>query len=902
MIERWSDALIERAPWALVAVLLLSVLAAAQLVNWRTLEPTIAIDPSVQDLLPAGDAERDYLARVDRIFGQTDSVMVAIYWDEVFTPEHLRVVADLSERLQALDYVTGVWSLAEAPSLTSNGDALDMGSVAGGELDAAAAAERRRAVAGNPLYADTLVGADGRAAGLVVSLAGDYEHEPGAPAVVAGIRRLTRAVAGDAGAVRLTGPPVIQAATSEALLHEFARIVPMIFGLVALFLLLAFRSLRGVVLPLAMIGVALLWVLGISAATGRSLNLITAIVPPVVLTIGLAYALHMLSAYYRRRDADEPARAALAEVALPLLMTGATTAAGFLALLLSPLAPVREFAWLAALGVGFSVVLALTFLPAMLHLIGCRDLPAPPGTKIFRAVAERLARFDVANRRVILGLGGVVMLASVIGILNIRVGSDYVAGFAPETTVRADFDRISADFGGATPLSVIVSGESSDTFAEPQALAAVDGLAEWLRQQPEVGSVTSVADYVRVLNRALRGDDADFAIPDGPGAVKQLLLFGGGDMQDALIDSGLRHARIRVRATVSDSGAISDLVARIRARLATLPEPLSGRVTGSPVLVSNAVAEIAGGQAVTIGAALLVVFLLLSALFTSPWIGALALLPNLLPVLVYFGILGFAGITLNPTTSLIACIVLGIAVDDTLYYLARFNNDARRYVSEARATVSALRAVIRPVTYTSLALVMGFLTLTTSGLENQVQFGALAALAIAAAWLTDMTFTPALASGVRIVTLWDVLRLDLGRQPQASIPLFAGLKLRQARIFALMSNIEHVGAGERVLSEDDEAREIYVVIDGELRVWVHRDGQDVELARLQRGEVIGEVGHFGLRRTANVAAVTSARLLRFSADDLERLRRRYPRTAALVFRNLNRIQASRLAEATKRLR
>jgi len=293
---------------------------------------------------------------------------------------------------------------------------------------------------------------------------------------------------------------------------------------------------------------------------------------------------------------------------------------------------------------------------------------------------------------------------------------------------------------------------------------------------------------------------------------------------------------------------------------------------------------------------------LLSALFTSFRVGLLALLPNIIPIFLYFGTLGFSGVPLSPTTSLIACIVLGIAVDDTLYYFARFNADAQRLASERKATVSALRTVIRPVTYSSVALVLGFLVLTASGLQNQVQFGALAAFTIAVAWLADLTFTPALASGVRIVTLWDVLRLDLGREPQKSIPLFADLSLRQARVFALLSHIQHCKAGERVMSEGDRAGDIYVVIDGQLRAWVRRKGEDVDLSQMRRGAVMGEVGHFAKRRTANVDAVSDVRLLRFDNDDLERLRRRSPRIAALVFRNLNRIQAQRLAQTTQMLR
>jgi hypothetical protein len=305
---------------------------------------------------------------------------------------------------------------------------------------------------------------------------------------------------------------------------------------------------------------------------------------------------------------------------------------------------------------------------------------------------------------------------------------------------------------------------------------------------------------------------------------------------------------------------------------------------------------------VSITAALVVVYLVLAVLFTSFRVGLLALLPNVLPIAVYFGALGFSAASLNPSTSLIACLALGIAVDDTIHYLVRFNADARKTASEERATFSALSTVIRPVTFTSLALVLGFLVLTGSELRNQAQFGALAAFTMAVAWLADVTVTPALGAGVRIVTLWDVLRLDLGPEPQRSIPLFEGLTLRQARIFALMSDIQDREAGTRLMTEGEEGKDIYVLIEGKLLAWVDRDGERIELSTMHRGAVVGEVGYFAQKRTANVDALSDVRLIRFEPEDLERLRQRYPRTAAAVYANLNRIQAERLARTTRRVR
>jgi CRP-like cAMP-binding protein len=189
--------------------------------------------------------------------------------------------------------------------------------------------------------------------------------------------------------------------------------------------------------------------------------------------------------------------------------------------------------------------------------------------------------------------------------------------------------------------------------------------------------------------------------------------------------------------------------------------------------------------------------------------------------------------------------------------------------------------------------------LATSELRNQVLFGTLSAFTMAVGWLLELTLSPAICSGIRIVTLWDLLRLDLGLEPQKSIPLFEGLTERQARIFGLMSQLVSVPAGDRLMSEGDKGNEMYIVIDGELSISLQRDGRRLELSRSTRGDVVGEIALFTEVRSADVEVVSDARLLRFGQADLERLGKRYPRVAARVYKNLNRVIAARVVNTQR---
>lgn len=317
------------------------------------------------------------------------------------------------------------------------------------------------------------------------------------------------------------------------------------------------------------------------------------------------------------------------------------------------------------------------------------------------------------------------------------------------------------------------------------------------------------------------------------------------------------------------------------------------------VLLGESIDALSRGQWASLLAAFAAIYLCLAALFTSWRLGLLALFPNAVPIALYYGALGASGIPLNPWTSLIGSIALGIAADDTVHFMARFNREARRLADERRALLASLRALLRPVTFTLLGLCLGFAGLGSSELRSQAQFGLLAAVTLARGWVADVTVTPALCAGARVVSLWDVLTLDLGADPQCQIPLFAGMNRRQARLFALMATVCRLGAGELLMRSGDPGQHGYVVLDG--RLAATRPGDAAPFLEYGRGDVVGEIGLFSARRAADVRVVEDARLVRFDGDDLERLRQRYPRTAALVYRNLDRIQSGRRLEGVDRV-
>jgi predicted RND superfamily exporter protein len=294
---------------------------------------------------------------------------------------------------------------------------------------------------------------------------------------------------------------------------------------------------------------------------------------------------------------------------------------------------------------------------------------------------------------------------------------------------------------------VALEAPSRDAFKDPANLRQVESLQRWLEEQPEVGSTTSLVDYVRLIHAGFLGDAPEATrIPDSKRLISQLLFLSADPEIGRFVDAAHAGTSILVRYRTLDSSSMNAFLDRLESRLERLPEHLEGWVTGETVLLARTADGVSRGQVRSIALALLAVYLALAALFGSLRVGFLALIPNLLPVAFYFGLLGLAGVSLNPTTALIACLALGVAVDDTIHFFARFRRISSRIGDEREAAVAALRIVGRPITVTSIALFLGFGAAMTAQLKNQADFGALTAVTLGYAWVIDVLVTPGVAA------------------------------------------------------------------------------------------------------------------------------------------------------------
>jgi hypothetical protein len=269
-----------------------------------------------------------------------------------------------------------------------------------------------------------------------------------------------------------------------------------------------------------------------------------------------------------------------------------------------------------------------------------------------------------------------------------------------------------------------------------------------------------------------------------------------------------------------------------------------------------------------------------SALFMSFRIGLLSLVPDVIPIVVAYGLMAAAGVPLSTGTALVATVAIGISVDDTVHHLMTYARALDDYVHPSLALFATLRTAGRAIVASSIALAAGFLVMLGSGFVPLQQFGAFAALAMLLALATELFVTPALMLTIRVATVWDLVQLKIDPKRLAAAGAFAGLSEWQLRKVILMSTLRSCPAGARVAGADDPAGGMFVVVTGEVAA-TDETGQPA--GRYGPGAALGPTDS-GEARPRDFVATAASELLVFDAAALERLRRRFPFTARKLAR------------------
>ena len=718
--------------WRWIVLVLLTILtffagAAASRVHF---------DSSIESWFIESDPSLGTYNRFTEIFKADQIVVVGIFAEDVFESDVLHAVQRISEQAAGLEFVDRV------QSITNSSLARRAGGIG--------AADFREQVLASPLQRESLLSGDASATAIVIyySRAGNTFAQK--REFVNRLRSIVDAAAASVD-VSITGGPVIGETAKVRNTEDMTFLIPFMLLVIVVIAYVVFRTVRLTLLPLAVVAIAVTWSFGLMGVLGWKMSMISAILIPLILAVGVAHSIHIISGYRVHLEqglaGDEAMRRTIERLLKPCFFASLTTAIGLLSLLVSDLAPVKQFAIVAAVGVLAAFIVSIVFLPIMLPLVpAAAKNGAVLVSRFVLPLLDSIHGFGRKHSRSILAGAAATAVLFVWLASKVGVGLDPLLWIPHGDAIRTDAERIDESFGGGLALEFLVTS-GDDKLGTPAVLRQLEAFQTWLVANTTVVQATSVADLVKEAARLGReGREDDFELPRTH-FVTDLLLDGiehDGELAHWLT-ADRNVARIAARIPLTSAQDIVDEIPAIRDRMraAFAGTGLDVQITGHAVLAGLMQTHMIDSQLHSFSFAFLVVSLTMIVLLRSIVLGMLAVIPNLLPIVIGLGAMALFDIAFNPATVMIAAVALGIVVDDTVHMMTAFDRSVGAGQSAAEAVRAAIVEVGRPVFVTSVLLAAGFALLLFGSFLPSRQIGGLVAIIVVAALATDLLVLPA---------------------------------------------------------------------------------------------------------------------------------------------------------------
>ena len=682
--------------------------------------------------------------------------------ETVFDPASLRMADAVSRRLASLAVIREVRSPASSSLLVPTADGFAVRRfVERGELAADLRLLAARAL-GDPLWVGNLVSRDGRT-GVIVVQPVDSESETSVQ-VVGAIREALAPFEAAGFEFHLVGHAVEFVVAGRELARSSSALTPIAAIVIALIVFALSRSWQGVLVSLATVLTALVWTFGLLGALDWPRDSILQTLAPLILVVGVCDAIHLLSRLAAERAAGsrpegrsarrEALLTATRDIARPCLVTTLTTAGAFLSFATSDLQTFVHFGVISAFGVFACLFLTFTLLPALLLLIPAEGGGTARVSRGWEAALGAMVRTAERRKTPILLATALVFVVCAIGWLGfLRVDTDGYEMYGDESQVIRWIRFVEQSLHRSDNLEIEVELPPSAPLESPETLEAIAEFAERLSRIEGLGRATTFLDLIERLNRLLHDDDPAFEIRgDSTQANAQLIELI--TFQDpALLETWLSFDRSRVRVSVEalfQSHASREVVLReVRAEIArSLPANWSTTLTGQFAMGYDWVSEVQATQLRSFLSAFAIVLLLVAVHVRSIRWSLVAMIPTLLPVVVLLGSMGLLGLSLDVGRAMIAAVIVGIGVDDTVHLLSHFRSRRMSGATAPEAIRHAVLFVGRPVITSSVALAVGFLSLMTSSWQTVSSFGFFVGIGILGALVADLFVFPALVMAV----------------------------------------------------------------------------------------------------------------------------------------------------------
>ncbi len=871
--------------------------------------PNIPIDTGLDSLIASSDPDRLAYQRVLEEFGTDENVYVFIEAENIWSLDKLQIINRLHSALEQVDGVKSVSSLFTLRTLQRVDNELESGLVINRELnDELDISSLRNLILQNQLFIDTFFADNGRVSAIVVSLEDEVATQNIQEQIYQDIETELDKVRGDFQDLIQIGTPRLNYELKTQLAEDFILLGPLSALVVLVLILIFVRSVLAAVIPIITSTIAIVWTFGLQGWFGLPINILSTILPLLIIIVSAFTTMHLVIAYLKRLrkysglSHEDIIKKISRKSGLSFLLAISIITIAFASNVFNEIGIIRDFAIASTFAMLVHGIISILVIPDLLRIyqrssgrfVNNNDEEGSYPGKFILTYSYSHGRF-----------AGVVLIFTLIasGYFFYHASTFYVTNdpllfFSDNQELMQDHERLHEDLSGVHSFFITLASNSEKAFLEPRNIEKLSLIQNFVREQEVFDSSRSLSDLLKYVHKEIQGEQPGLPLPRSRQLVAQyLVLFHRSELEN-YVSQDYSRANIIVRHNINDSRLLNDYISELEGVVSQFAgAELVSTVVGKNLMVHQAAENLKHAQVNSFAILVTLIFIIVSILFTSYKGGVIALIPAVVPVIIMFGVMGLLNIPLNPGTAMVGVIAVALAVDGTIHLLTRYIEHCRKSSDFIGAVNAAVNEVAPSMIISTIALSVGFSILTLSEFTVVAQFGALITATILLSILTNLLITPILMSRIRLVGLYQILAMSLDEDSLDNCILFHNMTDYQRRKAILISELHEFKAGELLIEQDTAGRSMFLILSGEADVIRRDDGQDNVLATLGCGQIFGEIGYIReTQRTADVRAKSDLTALKFDYERLQKDLKYFPNIVAKLNFNISYILGKRLAD------
>lgn len=708
---------VSKYPWALITISFILTFLFGYFTKY------IKIQAELVTGLPNNLPEVIAYNKVKEIFPSNEVIFIAVKGDSIFSLPYMQKIYDLTDELIFIEGVEDILSIASASKIKGEKEGLYVIPLMDKRPESKGEVERiKELIEGDEIFEEMLIGKDKKSTGILVVLEKNLREEK----ILEIYNKIQKMIKKYEGPERIyiSGKPVVEALIAEHVSGDIRKLFPLSIMVSMILLLIFFRSLRGMFLPILTVFLSATWMMGIQGILGIPIGMESSLLPMLLVAIGTAYGIHLIHQFTEEIGEKEDKEKAVYNLIIKrgnaVLIAGLTTVAGFYSLITQNIKTIKTFGILNGSGVLVTLFLSILLIPSFLKILKTpkkREERINWFNRFLRSSGDKTQRYPYVFLFIALG----IIIFGILGIPRIKTISDEIRNFDEKSEIRIATEYINENYSGTTPLTLLFETEKEEGFKDPVLLSKIDSIVSFAEKLPYVGKGMAISSFIKRLYKALNNDNPEFyKIPDDRKLVSQLIFLYSmsGDPSDfeSMVTSDFRKANVTIFIKTADTGVLKEIVNKIvnYSKRILNKDDVKLSITGRARLFVIMDSLIVRGQILSIISAFILVFLITSIILRSFGAGILSCIPMVVTVLGNFGIMGFFGFALTHSTSIVASLAIGIGIDYAVHYINRM----RIYEKELKDTGEIIKratfTVGRAIIFNLLSVIIGFLVLLFS--------------------------------------------------------------------------------------------------------------------------------------------------------------------------------------------